>query len=82
MDSIKYIVKYIYGDVIIKIFVNGKLEKVDKLPEKFKYDCARSNMTVEEGVIFIQKKMNKIQKAFDQQNRELEIMSTHNHRHR
>ena len=82
MDSIKYIVKYIYGDVIIKIFVNGKLEKVDKLPEKFKYDCARSGMTVEEGVIFIQKKMNKIQKAFDQQNRELEIMSTHNHRHR
>ena len=34
MDSIKYIVKYIYGDVIIKIFVNGKLEKVDKLPEQ------------------------------------------------
>ena len=85
MDSVKYIVKYLNGDIIIKVFVNGKLDRADKMPEKHKItlieDCGKFNMTIEEGVIFLTKKMNRIQKAFDQQDRELEIMSTHNHRH-
>lgn len=86
MEIIKYTAKYINGDLIFKVFVNGKLKQSNKLTEEqkaeFKHDCAKLNMTIEEGVISIQKRMNRIQKAFDQQNRELEIMSTHNHRHR
>lgn len=86
MEIVKFTAKYINGDLIFKVFVNGKLKQSNKLTEEekaeFKSDCAKHNMTIEEGVISIQKRMNRIQKAFDQQNRELEIMSTHNHRHR
>lgn len=86
MEIVKYTAKYINGDLIFKVFVNGKLKQSNKLTEKekaeFKQYCDKLNMTIEEGIISIQKRMNRIQKAFDQQNRELEIMSTHNHRHR
>lgn len=86
MEIVKYTAKYINGDLIFKVFINGKLKQSNKLTEKekaeFKQDCDKLNMTIEEGVISIQKRMNRIQRAFDQQNRELEIMSTHNHRHR
>lgn len=84
MEIVKYTAKYINGDLIFKVFVNGKLKHSNRLNEeekaKFKYDCEQSNMTVEEGVIFIQKRMNRIQKAIDQQDQELELMSTHRHR--
>jgi hypothetical protein len=84
MEIVKFTAKYINGDLIFKVFVNGKLKQSNKLTEEqkaeFKSDCAKLNMTIEEGVISIQKRMNRIQKAFDQQNRELEIMATHRHR--
>ena len=84
MEIVKYTAKYINGELIFKVFVNGKLAHSNKLNEEqkaeFKHDCEQSNMTVEEGVIFIQKRMNRIQKAMDQQDRELELMSTHRHR--
>lgn len=84
MEIVKYTAKYINGELIFKVFVNGKLTHSNKLNEEqkaeFKHDCAQFNMTVEEGVIFIQKRMNRIQKAMDQQDRDLEIMSTHRHR--
>jgi hypothetical protein len=85
MEIVKYTAKYINGDIILKVFVNGKLKQSNKMTEEekaeFKQDCAKFNMTIEEGVSFIQRKVNKIQRAFDQQDRELELMSTHNHRH-
>lgn len=85
MEIVKYTAKYINGDFIFKVFINGKLKQSNKLTEEqkaeFKQDCNKLNMTIEEGIIFIQKKMNRIQKAIDQQDRELELMSTHNHRH-
>ena len=84
MEIIKYTAKYINGDIILKVFVNGKLNKVNKMTEEqkaeFKADCVKFNMTIEEGIIFIQKRVNQIQKAMDQQDRELELMSTHRHR--
>lgn len=84
MEIVKYTAKYINGDIILKVFVNGKLDKVNKMTEEqkaeFKHDCDQFHMTLEEGVIFIQKRVNQIQKAIDQQDRELELMSTHRHR--
>lgn len=86
MKIVKYTAKYINGDIILKVFVNGKLDKVNKMTEEqkaeFKHDCDQFNMTLEEGVIFIQKKVNKLQRAFDQQEKDFELMSTHNHHHR
>lgn len=84
MEIIKYTAKYINGDIILKVFVNGKLKQSNKMTEEqkaeFKSDCAKFNMSIEEGIIFIQKRVNQIQKAMDQQDRELELMSTHRHR--
>lgn len=84
MEIVKYTAKYINGELIFKVFVNGKLTHSNKLNEEqkaeFKSDCAKFNMTIEEGIIFIQKRMNRIQKAMDQQDRDLELMSTHRHR--
>lgn len=84
MESVKYTAKYINGELIFKVFVNGKLINSNKLNEEqkaeFKNDCDKLNMTIEEGIIFIQKRMNRIQKAMDQQDRDLELMSTHCHR--
>ena len=84
MEIVKYTAKYINGELIFKVFVNGKLTHSNKLNEEqkaeFKHDCDQLNMTIEEGVVFIQKRMNRIQKAMDQQDRDLEIMSTHRHR--
>lgn len=86
MEIVKYTAKYINGDIILKVFVNGKLDKVNKMTEEqkaeFTSDCAKFNMTIEEGVIFIQKKVNRLQRAFDQQEKDFELMSTHNHHHR
>lgn len=85
MEITKFTAKYINGNITFKVFVNGKLKQSNILTEeekiKFEHDCAQSNMTLLEGVIFIQKKMNRLQRAIYQQNRELELMSTHNHRH-
>lgn len=85
MGIVRYTAKYINGDIILKVFVDGKLEKVTKMTEEqkaeFTSDCAKFNMTIEEGIIFIQKRVNRLQREFDQQHREFEIMSTHNHRH-
>lgn len=84
MEIVKYTARYINGELIFKVFVNGKLKHSNRLNEEekaqFKHDCDQFNMTIEEGVIFIQKRMNRIQKAIDQQDRELELMSTHRHR--
>lgn len=86
MEIVKYTAKYINGDIFLKVFVNGKLKQSNKMTEEqkaeFKSDCIKFNMTIEEGIIFIQKRVNQIQKAMDQQDRDLELMSTHNHRHR
>lgn len=84
MEIVKYTAKYINGDIILKVFVNGKLEKVNKMTEEqkaeFKSDCVKFNMTIEEGIIFIQKRVNELQREFDQQDRDFELMSTHRHR--
>lgn len=84
MEIVKYTAKYINGDLIFKVFVNGKLKQSNKLTEKekaeFKQDCDKLNMTIEEGIIFIQKKVNRLQREFDQQEKDFELMSTHRHR--
>ena len=84
MEIVKYTAKYINGELIFKVFVNGKLKQSNKLTEEqkaeFKHDCDQFNMTVEEGIIFIQKRMNRLQRAFDQQEKDFELMSTHRHR--
>lgn len=84
MEIVKYTAKYINGDIILKVFVNGKLKQSNKMTEEqkaeFKSDCDKFNMTLEEGVIFIQKRVNRLQRAFDQKEKDFELMSTHNHR--
>lgn len=84
MDIIKYTVKTNNKEIIIKTFINGKLHKAVKMPEAMKQiflnDCNKVNMTFEEGIIFIQNKLNNVEKLRIREKKDLELMSSHYHR--
>lgn len=84
MRIIKYTVKANNKEIFIKTFINGKLLHTIKMSEEmrkvFLNNCCKLNMTFEESIIFIQNRLNTVEKLRREEKRELEIRATHYHR--